>query len=294
VAMAAAAALFLFATVAQANIVDFVLVQPASVVKQTIRLTGPIFAPFGGSINSFPQTAGADTTTVYGHLYVDLQPSSIQLLPGSSMSLAVSLAAGYPGAIPPALPGSFAPYDPVSSDPVGPPPAPPYVTPNSNFGYSFPFAPLNLFATQYNLRWDFTAPPQTGLPSGVPSTPMSFAGNNFNLAGQAMSWTTGHQAFVSGLGNSSDDVAGFPTLFGTNGTDVGTWDGTTLTIPIHSKITFNVTTGSGGIDESVIFGGQLVAIPFVPEPSTMTLLGFGIVGLLSYAWRARKHRALAA
>jgi hypothetical protein len=35
-----------------------------------------------------------------------------------------------------------------------------------------------------------------------------------------------------------------------------------------------------------------VSISGTPEPSTMTLLGFGVVGLLSYAWSVRKRRAL--
>jgi hypothetical protein len=287
----------LSATIAQANVVDFVLVQSQSKVQQTIRLSGPVFAPFGGSINSFPQTTGADKTTVFGHLYVDLQPATIQLLPGSYMTLAPNTAGGYNGvdATPagsppgdPLNPGAFAPFDPVIHDPVGPPPQ--GVTPLSNFGYSFPFSPLNLYATQYHLRWDFTAPPSPNDPGGTPSTPMGFAGNNFNLSGQAMSYTDGRQAFVSGLGNDTSRVDGFPTLFGTNGNDVGTWDGVTLTLPIHSKITFRVTDDNGGIDESVIITGQLVAVPFVPEPSTMTLLGFGVVGLLSYAWRTQRRK----
>jgi hypothetical protein len=37
-----------------------------------------------------------------------------------------------------------------------------------------------------------------------------------------------------------------------------------------------------------------VAHPKVPEPTSLMLFGFGVVGLLSYAWRARKRRALVA
>ena len=36
------------------------------------------------------------------------------------------------------------------------------------------------------------------------------------------------------------------------------------------------------------FGGP------VPEPSTVTLLGFGVAGFLTYAWRARNRKALVA
>jgi len=280
VAVAAAAALFLSAASARANVVDFVLTQNLSSVKQTIKLIGPVFAPFGGSVSSLPQSALADQASLFGHIYVDIQPNTIQFLPGSYITFQ-----GKGN-------GNYAPKDPVISDPPGPPPV--GFQPNSDFGYSFPFAPLNLSATLYNLRWDFTAPPQSGIPMGVPSTPIGLAGQNFDMSGQAMSYTDGRQAFVSGLGNDTGGVIGFPALYGTAASDIGTWDGTTLTIPIHSKIQFNVTTDSGGIDEQVLITGQLVATPFVPEPSSMTLLGFGVVGLLSYAWRARKRKALAA
>jgi len=280
VAVAAAAALFLSAASARANVVDFVLTQNLSSVKQTIKLIGPVFAPFGGSVSSLPQSALSDQASLFGHIYVDIQPNSIQFLPGSYITFQAKGS------------GNYAPFDPVISDPPGPPPV--GITPNSDFGYAFPFAPLNTTATLYNLRWDFTAPPQSGLPMGVPSTPIGLAGQNFDMSGQAMSYTDGRQAFVGGLGNDTDDVIGFPALYGTGGSDIGVFDGFTLTIPIHSKIQFNVTTASGGIDEQVIISGQMVATPFVPEPSSMTLLGFGVVGLLSYAWRARKRKALAA
>jgi hypothetical protein len=280
VAIAAAAALFLSAASARANVVDFVLTQSASSVKNTVKLIGPVFAPFGGSVTASPQGPLGDQASLFGHIYVDITPGSIQFLPGSYITFQ-GLGSG-----------NYAPFDPVISDPPGPPPV--GTTPNADFGYAFPFAPLNLSAVLYNLRWDFTAPPQSGLPMGVPSTPIGLAGQNFDMGGQAMSFTDGRQAFVSGLGNDSSNNIGFPSLYGTGGSDIGTWDGTTLTIPIHSKIQFNVTSASGGIDEQVLVTGQMVATPFVPEPSSMTLLGFGVVGLLSYAWRARKRKAIAA
>lgn len=280
VAIAAAAALFLSATVARANVVDFVLDQNLSALKQTVKLIGPAFNAFGGSVSSLPQSANADQVSLYGHIYVDIQPNSLQFLAGSYITF---VGKGN---------GNYAPLDPVISDPVGPPPV--GIQPNSDFGYSFPFNPLNLSATLYNLRWDFTAPPQSGLPMGVPSTPVGLAGQNFDMTGQAMSYTDGRQAFVSGLGNDTAGVIGFPALYGTGGSDIGIWDGATLTIPIHSKIQFRVTNDNGGIDEQVLVTGQMVATPVVPEPSSMTLLGFGVVGLLSYAWRARKRKAIAA
>jgi hypothetical protein len=262
--------------------VDFVVDMNLSNIKQTVKLIGPVFAPFGGSVSSQPQSALADQAGLYGHVYVDVQPNSLQFLAGSSMSFF------------PRGSGNYAPADTVPNDPPGSQPPPVGIQPNSDFGYAFPFSPLNLTATIYNLRWDFTAPPQSGLPMGVPSTPVGLAGQNFDMSGQAVSYSQGRQVYVSGLGNSSDSIIGFPALFGTGGSDIGTWDGTTLTVPIHSKIQFNVTSSNGGIDEQVLVSGQIVLTPVVPEPSSMTLLGFGVVGLLSYAWRARKRKAIAA
>jgi hypothetical protein len=290
VAIAAAAALFLFATEVRANVVDFVLVQSSSWLIQNSK----IFGPGIGIHNSIPQyglptplvsgpfpngqpPTGSDSTTYYGHIYVDINPTTIQLMPGSSMRAAI----GWPGDG--GSPGRYQPHDPVYSDPS-------FVNPgfndNSNYGLSIPT--LGVKSVQYGIRLD----------NGnvyAPSTTMGRAGNNFNLAGQGIGFTLGRQAFVSGLGNDTSSLIGDPMAFyGTNGSDIGTWDGTTLTIPVHSQFTFNVTTDFGGIDQTLFITGQLVAIPYVPEPSTFTLVGFGIVGLLSYAWRARKRNSLAA
>lgn len=148
-------------------------------------------------------------------------------------------------------------------------------------------AAIGLKAVLYNLRIDNGA-----VPFGFPSTPMALAGPNFNLAGQAMSFTAGRQAFISALGNDTDDVIGTPLLFfGTAGSDIGTWDGVTLTIPVHSSYSFVVTNDFGGISQFVDVEGQLVMELVIPEPGTMTMAGFGVVGLLSYAVRARKRKA---
>ena len=103
VAILAAAVFLLLAPTTRANIVDFLIDQPAS----TLLETGKVFGPVIGDNAVVAQAPGSDVTTYYGHIYVDLQPGTIQLLPGSSIRAAVT--------------GNYAPFDPVTSDPVGPP-----------------------------------------------------------------------------------------------------------------------------------------------------------------------------
>lgn len=274
VAIAALAAILCSATTARAALVDFVIVQAQSSLKQVNKIYGPAV----GNQTTVAQQAGSDTAPLYGHIYVDLSPGTIQLTNNSWVNFATT--------------GNYAPHDPVVSDPSGPPPV---GTTPGNYGLSAPG--LQLSAVQHGLQSSFA--PVLG-----PITNLPLAGNNFPLGSTTLAFTAGRQAFVSALANDTDDVIGSPIFASgsfnditdvyTPGAGVGTWNGTTLTIPINSKLTFRVTDQFGGISEDVLFTGQIVAIPYVPEPSTVTLLGFGVVGLLSYAWRARKRKNLVA
>jgi hypothetical protein len=271
-AAAAAAAFGLLATSAQAAIVNLVIDPSAS----SLTLSGEINAPTIGQPHKafVAQGAGALTTTYSGTINIDLQPGTIQLMPGSSIVAANS------GVWSPA-PGPGGPTDdPVGSfGGAGSAPA--------NYGVQIPS-----FGVQQNytgLVFDFGVPAQDAIPTGIPSTPVALAAGSFNLTGQGMSFSAGRQLFVSPLGNDNSSAIGFPTLFGTNGSGVGSWDGTTLVIPVFSTLTYQIED-SPPIDTTVQFSGFITA-RVVPEPSTILMAGMGVVGLVTVGYRARKRKA---
>jgi hypothetical protein len=63
-----------------------------------------------------------------------------------------------------------------------------------------------------------------------------------------------------------------------------------LSVSAGDRIDFVVGVGPDGSFVSDTTGlGAVIASPSVPEPATLTLLGFGTVGLLGYGWRRRKQ-----
>ncbi len=65
-----------------------------------------------------------------------------------------------------------------------------------------------------------------------------------------------------------------------------TYDGTTLSIPLNFSINFI----DDGQDWTVVTSGLIVATKHVPEPSSIIMLGIGVLGLAGCFVRARKRR----
>jgi hypothetical protein len=277
-AIAAISAFFLFATNAQANIVEFDIDFTRSTLKQTLKVVGHSLT-LSGTKTAIPQIEGSDTTFYSGRMLVDIQPTTIQLLPGSHIIAGVNPNGGAYG---------YAPYDPVNSDPSG---LNFGVTPNANYGMAIPA--IDYISVQHDLVLDngwAGVYPNGAIGPPCLSTVMNLTGNNFNLAGQYMSFIAGRGASTSSvLGNESRDVTGDPMVFfGTGATDIGTWDGVTLTIPVHSTYSMVITNNFDGITQYLNVSGQLVLTPVVPEPSSFVLAALGLIGLAVWGWRRKR------
>jgi len=302
VALAALAALLISATTARAAVYDLQIDPALSTLTnlETLDLTafklGKVVLTNQSAFLG-PGAAGSLTTSFFGSLLADINGSvgsgSIQLLPGSMIN-----ANQYLNGAQPLFPGENASGQPGM--PAGPPffGQPTVANPQPGDWGQLGIQ-ANLVQRTDRLRYDVVQPGQIPSLPALGNTAMPVTAGTFDASTQAMWMVEGYQDVVSALANShtklqtaGDSSTPFPTPVGNNtGGSTGTWDGTTLTLPVNSILTFVI---SGVVPTTVQITGTIVAHVRVPEPSTMTLFGFGVVGLLSYAWRARKRRVLTA
>jgi hypothetical protein len=319
VAMAAAAVLFLFATAAQAQVIDFQIDHTRSYLSRQgsgFQPTDPAGNPVGPlllttaqnpALNNGPHIpAGSITAPVNGNLYAAVIPgAALQFFSGSLL--------GQPNPDPAAnskvtgplnmqidTTGSYQPgRDNAGNLPqVSPGPQP------GNYGTVL----AAVAAVSRDSEWALDAPlsldPSFSFPSAIATDGLG----NFDAHGVVLFLNKGTEDIVSGLASPSKNNVGSTTPipvdynngpsgvggFQPAGTVLGNIDPTTfhLVLPVNEVAYSNVVVGGTLLGYLVsAISGTIVADPKVPEPSTMVLLAFGVVGLLSYAWRTRKRKA---
>ena len=261
-ATASVAALLLCATSVQAATVNLVIDQTAS----SLTMGGKIDASsIGGAgfknLPFVPQAAGSNITSYTGTIDIDDLGATLQLLTSSNVVAAVN--------------GNWAPLNVPS-----------------NYGLAIPGIALTSQFTNMTFNWGIPVQASTLFPvTPVLTPPMAVLAGSFNLSGQGAAFTgASTYSLASGLGNGAGNVTGAPIIsFGSTGADIGTWDGTTLTLPVHSTVT-TVIQASPLVLQYITMTGQIVA-RVVPEPSSFIMAGLGVVGLIATGYRARKRKA---
>ena len=187
VAIAAAAALLLFATAAQAQ--QTLVINPtlsSITFGETINLAALGFPGDDGHGNyaAVPQLgqAGSMTTNYSGTIMLNTStPGSIQLLPNGSQINALNNGVWYPGENPNGSVGTPT----LTGGTVGPAPG----------NYGFQFTSLSALGNTHNLilnilPFNQDAPIGAG---GIGNSPMTLSGTNFSMAGQSLVATDGIQ-----------------------------------------------------------------------------------------------------
>lgn len=301
--VAALAAVLLFATQARAGEVNFVVNSAQSQLGLKLevydsgdpntRLLIDNISPQSNYGNPDP----SNVANAFGWLRADwTQGASLQLLANESQ---ISYFNSFP----------YFPYKFANGSIANPPNGIPHLSQlgfeiylstdgGANYDYGFGFANI------YNL---FQRPgsPSTGAVDG--GSAMPYVGNDGNDV------PGGGTEYYTALDNGMMAVSGLQDLFGaltdefdlsTSGVgdtpfpsplggafdpfsaQVMTFDGTTLTIDMNFHLDF--------VDDTTVYAidtfGQIVANVNVPEPSSMLMLGCGVIGLVGCFVRTRKRR----
>ncbi len=236
--------------------------------QSSLTMGGFIDASSIGGVNFknlpfVPQAPGSNTTSYVGSINIDVTPGTLQLLPGSNV---IAQNSGV--------------WQPINAP--------------ANYGLAIPGIALVASFSNLTFDWGILADASILFPATpVASTPMPLSGvgvGNFDLFGQGAGLTgVSFFALTSGLGSGAGQVDESPIIsFGQTAADIGTWDGTTLTLPVHSTVT-TVIQASPLVTQTITMTGLIVAT--VPEPSSIFMAGLGVVGLVTVGYRSRKRKA---
>jgi hypothetical protein len=305
VAMAACAAVLLFATRARADIITFDIDESLSSLGFVERITAGadtfVFHKVGTAFTlSDPALApGVPLTPAHAYLASSTTASGIF---DADVNTGVSIKFDPVGAVNYFInsysyglgPGVYYPFYASDGSTLVAPPGGVDPSQKSQFGFEISHRDFGGgfgFARVHHLRQAF-GNASTGATDGGPiigwsggTTYAGYTGVNALMAIDGVEDVYGPVVDTIDLPTAGPSSTPFPSPFAGNPID---WDGTTLTIPVS----FHLGFVDGGLTYDIDTFGQLVAHPqTVPEPSTMLMLGFGVAGLLSYAWRARKRHA---